>query len=241
MTQSSPRVAIAAVSPQQTDPANVGRSTAVPERTAALAAGMCAGMPDHHFGAAALHWGRDTRYVPKLGELLYLYAVDLANAENWRLPRGANRLRRMVRCALLETADPSGLEAARGVLIERMMVRLADYGLLLDDLEPGKPYAFCDGQEAILSLEQKPPHSRDTLPRVHAMVIGRRLVGDRLVDLSIAGTEAGKWTDTKRAILCGINRSEFSGTWARRYNAIMGHMAEWQSMAMSYIYRAQMD
>lgn len=92
--------------PQQTDPGNVGRSTAPQRLCPATAAALCAGLSEQQYAAVRLGWARDASSADLLDRLLYDYAMTLANSEGWRLPKGMGLLQRMVRMALLEHANP---------------------------------------------------------------------------------------------------------------------------------------
>lgn len=238
--RSSPRVAVAVVSPQQTDAAAVGRSTAEPENTAADAAATCAGIPEREYAAATLYWGRDGHYIAPLMARLHLAAVDLSIAEGWKMPRGKDRLRKMVRCALLETADPSGLEAARAALLRRAAGELVALGCD-EEPHPGRLYALPCGGHAVVGLVVAPPSGQSTMARVRLHLHGAMVDGGEQRRLSVTASEGAAWTDSLRATLCGIERSQFSRVWGERYGAIMGRLVEWQSSAMQAIYLAQVD
>lgn len=106
----SPAAVIARMGPQQNSIGSVGRSTSPDTEGVDIAAGLCAGVKAEHWGAVRLVLGMDARDVPQLERLLYLAAIDLANAQRWpQPPKGSERIRRMVHLALYEAANPGGV------------------------------------------------------------------------------------------------------------------------------------
>ncbi len=67
----------------------------------------CAGMPAAWYHAMRMKWAHDWSGANALEYALWLEAVDMANANGWRVPTGQERLRRMAGLAIAELADPS--------------------------------------------------------------------------------------------------------------------------------------
>lgn len=110
MALKNPAMILAAQGPQFCNPAKVGRSTAVNDSGPDTAAALCAGVQPTEWAAARLVWALDTRDSAQLERLLYLYAVDLSIANNWpKAPKGSERIRGMVRLAMLEKMNPGSV------------------------------------------------------------------------------------------------------------------------------------
>ncbi len=101
---------LALQTPQQCDPENVGRSTAVRTLSPEIAAGMCAGLSQAEWAVIRACWAGDTRDHNQIERLVYIYAADLAHTNKWRLPKGKGLLRAMTRTAIAEHYNPLSVD-----------------------------------------------------------------------------------------------------------------------------------
>ncbi|MBL3529148.1 MAG: hypothetical protein JMN27_15695 [gamma proteobacterium endosymbiont of Lamellibrachia anaximandri] len=97
---------IAMAAPNSVQFRSAGQSTAIPDITPAIAAGMCAGMPETWYRAACLKWAGDVSGAPALGRELLQYTSELAERENWRIPPDRDYVTRIVALAMAEVAEP---------------------------------------------------------------------------------------------------------------------------------------
>ncbi|MCG8004680.1 MAG: hypothetical protein JAY88_14670 [Candidatus Thiodiazotropha lotti] len=100
---------------QHINPASIGRATSGEGITAALAAGMCAGMPRDWWLAARLKWADDWSGIKDLELYLWISAVDIAIEKGWKVPKGREYLRKMARLAIFEMAAPMQFKQENGI------------------------------------------------------------------------------------------------------------------------------
>lgn len=91
----------------------ISRGGSTPSTGQATAAAL-SGLSEHAMALAMVRYVGDVSPMPQLAYAAWLRAVDVANRDGWRPPRGSEIVRKMAKAAIFEAIEPHRCGACNG-------------------------------------------------------------------------------------------------------------------------------